>query len=111
MSTPDLFRSHLDAMIDLQHPLAVLIRLLPWDRIEAALAPKFVRQDRPAKLEVTTDLLGDEQALEFGGGVSNAGRPRLAIRLMVSLLYLKNSFNLSDEELVERWAENVQWQG
>lgn len=30
---------------------------------------------------------------------------------MVSLLYLKNSFNLSDEELVERWAENVQWQG
>ena len=29
---------------------------------------------------------------------------------MLSLLYLKNSFNLSDEELVERWAENVQWQ-
>jgi hypothetical protein len=28
---------------------------------------------------------------------------------MASLLYLKNSFNLSDEELVERWAENVQW--
>ena len=47
---------------------------------------------------------------EFGGGISPAGRPRLPIRLMVSLLYLKNSFNLSDEELVERWAENVQWQ-
>ena len=29
---------------------------------------------------------------------------------MASLLYLKHSFNLSDEELVERWAENVQWQ-
>jgi IS5 family transposase len=29
---------------------------------------------------------------------------------MASLLYLKNSFNLSDEELVERWAENVVWQ-
>ena len=29
---------------------------------------------------------------------------------MVSLLYLKNSFNLSDEDLVQRWAENVQWQ-
>ena len=26
------------------------------------------------------------------------------------MLYLKNSFNLSDEELVERWAENVVWQ-
>ena len=30
--------------------------------------------------------------------------------LRPSLLYLKNSFNLSDEELVERWAENVQRQ-
>jgi IS5 family transposase len=47
---------------------------------------------------------------EFGGGVSPAGRPRLPVRLMTSLLYLKHSFNLSDEEVVERWAENVQWQ-
>jgi IS5 family transposase len=29
---------------------------------------------------------------------------------MVSLLYLKNSFNLSDEELVVRWSENILWQ-
>jgi IS5 family transposase len=29
---------------------------------------------------------------------------------MVSLLYLKHSFNLSDEEVDQRWAENVQWQ-
>ena len=55
MSTPDFFRSRLDAMIDLRHPLAVLTRQLPWDRIEAALAPKFVRQVRPAKQEVTTE--------------------------------------------------------
>ena len=60
MSTPDFFRSRLDQMIDLRHPLAVLSTRLP-------------------------------------------------VRLMASLLYLKNSFNLSDEELVERWAENVQW--
>ena len=32
------------------------------------------------------------------------------MRLMVSLLYLKNSFDLSDEELVQRWSENVVWQ-
>ena len=76
MSTPDFFRSRLDAMIDMRHPLAVLTRQLPWDRIETALAPKFVRQDRPANQEVITDLLGDEQALEFGGGVSNAGDRR-----------------------------------
>jgi len=36
MSTPDFFRSRFDAMIDLQHPLAVLARRLPWDRIEQA---------------------------------------------------------------------------
>jgi IS5 family transposase len=29
---------------------------------------------------------------------------------VVSLLYLKHAFNLSDEELVQRWSENVQWQ-
>jgi IS5 family transposase len=58
---------------------------------------------------VAGDLFG-EHAVEFGGGVSNVGRPRLSIRLMASLLYLKNSFNLSDEELVQRWSENVVFQ-
>jgi hypothetical protein len=43
----------------------------------------------------------------MGGGRSNAGRPKLAIRLMASLLYLKNSFNLSDEKLVVRWSANI----
>ena len=81
MSTPDFFCSRLDAMIDMQHPLAVLAGRLPWARIEAALAPKFTHQDRPVRQEVVGDLLG-EHAVEFGGGVSNAGRPRLPIRLM-----------------------------
>ena len=109
MSTPDFFRSRLDAMIDIRHPLVVLSGRLPWARIEATLAPKFERQDRPSQQEFGGDLFG-ERDVEFGGGVSNAGRPRLSIRLMASLLYLKNSFNLSDEELVERWSENVVWQ-
>jgi transposase, IS5 family len=109
MATDDFFRARLDTMIDLRHPLAVLARRLPWDRIEQALAPAFAHRDRPANAEMVTDLLG-EHALEFGGGVSNAGRPRLSIRLMASLLYLKNAFNLSDEELVQRWSENVVWQ-
>ena len=109
MTTPDFFRSRLDAMIDLKHPLAVLATRLPWDAIEAALAPKLARQALPTKRVQGQDLLGSFE-VEFGGGVSPAGRPRLPVRLMASLLYLKNSFNLSDEELVERWAENVQWQ-
>ena len=108
MSAPDFFRSRLDAMIDMRHPLVVLAGRLPWDRIEQALACKFAHQDRAAKQASGSDLLG-EYELAFGGGVSNAGRPRLSIRLMVSLVYLKNSFNFSDEELVERWAENVVW--
>lgn len=109
MATDDFFRARLDAMIDLKHPLAVLSTRLPWSAIEAAVAPKLARQVLPAKRLRGDDLLGAYDT-EFGGGVSPAGRPRLPIRLMASLLYLKNSFNLSDEELVERWAENVQWQ-
>ena len=109
MSTPDFFRSRLDQMIDLRHPLAVLSARLPWASIEAAVAPKVAHQAKPAKRVAGVDLAGAFEG-EFGGGISPAGRPRLPIRLMVSLLYLKNSFNLSDEELVERWAENVQWQ-
>ena len=109
MSTPDFFRSRLDQMIDLRHPLAVLATRLPWASIEAVVAPKLIPQAKPAKRVIGEDLAGSFDG-EFGGGISPAGRPRLPIRLMVSLLYLKNSFNLSDEELVERWAENVQWQ-
>ena len=109
MSTPDFFRSLLDQMIDLRHPLAVLSTRLPWASIEAAVTPKRAHQVKPAKRLAGIDLAGAFEG-EFGGGISPAGRPRLPVRLMVGLLYLKNSFNLSDEELVERWAENVQWQ-
>lgn len=109
MSTPDFFRARLDQMIDLRHPLAVLATRLPWAAIEAAVAPKLAHVPKPAKRAIGEDLAGAYDG-EFGGGISPAGRPRLPIRLMASLLYLKNSFDLSDEELVERWAENVQWQ-
>ncbi len=74
-------------MIDLRHPLA---SRLHWAQIEAALAPRFVQI--------------------AGAGVAAAGRPRLPQRLMASSLYLKHAYGLSDEELLERWAENVVWQ-
>jgi transposase, IS5 family len=38
------------------------------------------------------------------------GRPKLSIRLMTSLVYLKNCYNLSDEEVCSRWSENILWQ-
>jgi transposase, IS5 family len=56
------------------------------------------------------DLFGSGGGVLVAAGVSYAGRARLPIRLMCSLLYLKHAFNLSDEETCDRWAENVVWQ-
>ena len=109
MQTPDFFRSRIDAMINLSDPLAVLATRLPWDQIAASVAAKFERQDRAGEILEGGDMFGPTQLL-IGAGRSNAGRPKLPIRLMASLLYLKHSFNLSDEELVVRWSENILWQ-
>lgn len=109
MACDDFFRARLDQMIDLRHPLAVLARRLPWAQIETALAPALAHTDRSGRVVEGDDLFGT--TLEIAGaGISAAGRPRLPIRLMASLLYLKHAFNLSDEEVVDRWAENVVWQ-
>ena len=109
METTDFFRCRIDAMINLRHPLAVLATRLPWGVIEASLAPKFERKDRPGQLVEGQDMLGPTTTL-VGAGRSNAGRPRTPIRLMASLLYLKHSFNLSDEDVCERWSESPLWQ-
>ena len=109
MFTPDFFRSRIDAMINLNDPLAVLATRLPWAQLEAAIAAKFARQVRSGAVLEGQDLFGPTQAL-VGAGASPAGRLRLPLRLMISLLYLKHTFNLSDEELVVRWSENVLWQ-
>ena len=109
METSDFFRSRIDAMINLSDPLAVLAKGLPWDLIEAAVAAKFERLNRSGQSLDGTDLFGPT-AVVVGGGISAAGRPKLPIRLMASLVYLKNCFNLSDEELCCRWSENILWQ-
>jgi len=109
MTTPDMYRPRLDAMIDLQHPLAVLSRRLPWNQIEEALSPAFERRNRAGRVIQGDDLFGATSQL-VGAGVSAAGRPRLSIRLMASLLYLKHAFNLSDSDLVQRWSQDVVWQ-
>ena len=109
MQTDDFFRARLDQMIDLRHPLAVLANRMPWAQIESTLAPAFERRNRSGHAVEGSDLFGPTLAMA-GGGVSAAGRPRLPIRLMAALLYLKHAFNLSDEELVVRWSENVVWQ-
>ena len=109
MATDDFFRARLDGMVDLRHPLAVLASRMPWSEIEAALAPAFAHKDRKGRAVEGADMFGPTLSVA-GAGVSAAGRPRLPIRLMVSLLYLKHAFNESDESVVERWSENVVWQ-
>ena len=109
MQALDFFRNRIDAMINLNDPLAVLATRLPWDQIEVSVAAKFERQDRAGQVLEGRDMFGTTKVV-VGAGRSNAGRPKLPIRLMASLLYLKHSFNLSDEELVVRWSENVLWQ-
>lgn len=105
----DFFRSRIDHMIDLNHPLAVLAQRMPWQTLEASIAHHFARQAKDPKMVRQVDMFGTVHQ-PVGGGVSNAGRPRLPLRLMIGLLYLKHAFNESDEGLVARWAETPTWQ-
>ena len=107
--TDDFFRNRLDQMIDLRHPLAVLANRMPWQEIEASLAQRWARQVKAGKKIEDLDLFGPVSAVA-GGGLSNAGRPRLPTRLMVALLYLKHAFNESDEDVIQRWGETPTWQ-
>ena len=87
MSTDDFLRARINQMIDLSHPLAVLARRLPWDAMEAALAPSFARQPKaPGMAAEAVDLFSPVPA--GVGAISNAERPRLPLRLMIALLYL-----------------------
>ncbi len=47
---------------------------------------------------------------EFDGLYSEVGRPAKPIRLMVGLMILKQLENLSEEQLVEAWAQNPYYQ-
>lgn len=66
--------------------------MVGWD-IDVVLAPAFERKDRQGEVVEINDLF-DTTLVIAGGGVSAAGRSRLPMQLMVSLLYLKHAFNL-----------------
>ena len=50
------------------------------------------------------DLFG-EVSWVSGAGASNAGRPRLPMRLMVSLLYLKHAYNVTSAATARPYAD------
>ena len=79
----DLFRIELERLLDLQHPMVRLARSIDWSAFEKAFAA----------------LWHDSN-----------GRPAIDTRLMVSLHYLKYTFDLSDEAVVEGWVQNPYWQ-
>ncbi len=68
----DLFRARLDQIIDLDHALVRLARVIDWRFLEEKLGAVYT--DEP-------------------------GRPPLPTRLMAGLSILKHSYNQSDEAL------------
>ena len=72
----------LEETLNPRHPLYQLSKNIPWNIFEQELSKYYV----------------------------NFGRPGKSIRLMTSLLILKQLYDLSDEELVWRWLENPYWQ-
>ena len=79
----DLFRSRLDQIVDMGHPLAKLAATIDWRFIEERFGAVYT--DKP-------------------------GQPPLPTRLMAGLSILKHTHNLSDEELCARWVENPYYQ-
>ena len=70
MSTPELFRSRLEEMIDLHHPLAKLADHLSWNQIESAVAPSFSHKPLVGKAKINDGLFGPTLELS-GGGISD----------------------------------------
>lgn len=94
----DFFRSGLDQMIDVRHPLAILASGMPWQELEASVASVLANRVRSGKKIEGSDLFGPVGGIANPG--SSGGRPRISLRGMISLLYLKHPFNESDEGVV-----------
>ena len=77
-----LFKTPLKQFLNLKHPLLVLGDGIDWDYFNE----------------------------KFGQSFSEKGRPALPTRLMVGLTYLKHTYDLSDEVLIEQLLENGYWQ-
>jgi IS5 family transposase len=76
----DLFRSRLENIISLRHPLVKLADSIDWAHLNEVLGEFY------------------EEAV--------VGQPPKPTRLMAGLLYLKHTYGLSDDALLERWVES-----
>jgi IS5 family transposase len=78
----ELFRTHLDDLINPNHELALLANAIDWQHFENEFKPYY----------------------------SEKGAPSVPIRLMVGCLLLKHLYNLGDERISEFWVRDVYFQ-
>ena len=78
----DLFLIRLDRLINLRHELVVLAHRIDWDWIDEQLASDF----------------------------SDQGRPAEPVRFMIGMFILKHTYNLSDEQVWDRWVYDPYFQ-
>ena len=79
----ELFRSELNQILDMDHVLVKLSDQVNWERFDEAFGATYCE---------------------------DTGRPGTNTRLMVSLHYLKYTYDLSDESVIAGWLENPYWQ-
>lgn len=79
---------------------------MDWVRVEL----RGLIDHRHAIVKVSKQINWTSFDERFGAGYAEEGRPAIETRLMVSLHYLKYTYDLSDEEVVARWVENPYWQ-
>ena len=78
----DIFNTPLVQFIDLNRPICILARKIDWEEVER----------------------------DFSGFYSTIGAPSVPIRKIVGMMILKQMYNQSDEQVMERWLENPYWQ-
>lgn len=79
----ELFKTRLEDFLSPSHPLVQLAHSLDWEYFNREFGASFAAE---------------------------RGRPGLPTRLMAALSYLKHTYNMSDEAVVEEFLENPYWQ-
>lgn len=59
-ATEDFFRSRIDHMIDLRHPLAVPASRMPWQQIKVSVSHLLSRKGRTGEPMPDLDLFGEQ---------------------------------------------------
>ncbi len=79
----DLFKNRLENMIDTKHKLVSLSKMIDWQSFDDDWGKLFP---------------------------SDKGAPAIPTRMIAGLHYLKHLYDLSDEQVLDRWVENPYWQ-